>query len=114
YVCYDGQGNLFKLLAKSINMLVCLNNFGELTYEDGEMLKNNEFKHALIDFIFKNQERIGKDIYINTSYKIKGYTSLSHKEEYNNFKKVQKKIFKENQEEFQKKAKVKMAFKNIS
>ncbi|EOH3344119.1 hypothetical protein ACLWGD_001295 [Campylobacter jejuni] len=63
YVCYDGQGNLFKRLAKSINMLVCLNNFGELTYEDGEMLKNNEFKHALIDFIFKNQERIGKDIY---------------------------------------------------
>ncbi|EDO9151911.1 hypothetical protein [Campylobacter coli] len=114
YVCYDGQGNLFKLLAKSINMLVCLNNFGELTYEDGEMLKNNEFKHALIDFIFKNQERIGKDIYINTSYKIKGYTSLSHEEEYNNFKKVQKKIFNENQEEFQKKAKVKMAFKNIS
>ncbi|EAL8448288.1 hypothetical protein ABHE04_001673, partial [Campylobacter coli] len=55
YVCYDGQGNLFKRLAKSINMLVCLNNFGELTYEDGEMLKNNEFKHALIDFIFKNQ-----------------------------------------------------------
>ncbi|WP_252388271.1 hypothetical protein [Campylobacter jejuni] len=47
YVCYDGQGNLFKRLAKSINMLVCLNNFGELTYEDGEMLKNNEFKHAL-------------------------------------------------------------------
>ncbi|EPQ9689217.1 hypothetical protein ACUYUT_000255 [Campylobacter coli] len=114
YVCYDGQGNLFKLLAKSINMLVCLNNFGELTYEDGEMLKNNEFKHALIDFIFKNQERIGKDIYINTSYKIKGYISLSHEEEHNNFKKVQKKIFKENQEEFQKKAKVKMAFKNIS
>ncbi|EAI1004849.1 hypothetical protein E1I29_08465 [Campylobacter coli] len=114
YVCYDGQGNLFKLLAKSINMLVCLNNFGELTYEDGEMLKNNEFKHALIDFIFKNQECIGKDIYINTSYKIKGYTSLSHEEEHNNFKKVQKKIFKENQEEFQKKAKVKMAFKNIS
>ncbi|HEO8760676.1 hypothetical protein QR522_05560 [Campylobacter jejuni] len=114
YVCYDGQGNLFKQLAKSINMLVCLNNFGELTYEDGEMLKNNEFKHALIDFIFKNQERIGKDIYINTSYKIKGYTSLSHEEEYNNFKKVQKKFFKENQEEFQKKVKVKMAFKNIS
>ncbi|EHM4705705.1 hypothetical protein KGK42_001013 [Campylobacter coli] len=114
YVCYDGQGNLFKLLAKSINMLVCLNNFGELTYEDGEMLKNNEFKHALIDFIFKNQERIGKDICINTSYKIKGYTSLSREEEYNNFKKVQKKIFKENQEEFQKKVKVKMAFKNIS
>ncbi|EOX0004680.1 hypothetical protein ACO22G_000305 [Campylobacter coli] len=114
YVCYDGQGNLFKRLAKSINMLVCLNNFGELTYEDGEMLKNNEFKHALIDFIFKNQERIGKDIYINTSYKIKGYTSLSHEEEYNNFKKVQKKFFKENQEEFQKKVKVKMAFKNIS
>lgn len=114
YVCYDGQGNLFKGLAKSINMLVCLNNFGELTYEDGEMLKNNEFKHALIDFIFKNQERIGKDIYINTSYKIKGYTSLSHEEEYNNFKKVQKKFFKENQEEFQKKVKVKMAFKNIS
>ncbi|EAJ3087531.1 hypothetical protein DJ673_06295, partial [Campylobacter jejuni] len=75
---------------------------------------NNEFKHALIDFIFKNQERIGKDIYINTSYKIKGYTSLSHEEEYNNFKKVQKKFFKENQEEFQKKVKVKMAFKNIS
>ncbi|EOI6082962.1 MULTISPECIES: hypothetical protein [Campylobacter] len=95
-------------------MLVCLNNFGELTYEDGEMLKNNEFKHTLIDFIFKNQERIGKDIYINTSYKIKGYTSLSHEEEYNNFKKVQKKFFKENQEEFQKKVKVKMAFKNIS
>ncbi|KAK0031600.1 hypothetical protein QR535_02100 [Campylobacter jejuni] len=114
YVCYDGQGNLFKRLAKSINMLVCLNNFGELTYEDGEMLKNNEFKYALIDFIFKNQERIGKDIYINTSYKIKGYTSLSHEEEYNNFKKVQKKFFKENQEEFQKKVKVKMAFKNIS
>ncbi|EON2581369.1 hypothetical protein ACLK8H_001775 [Campylobacter coli] len=114
YVCYDGQGNLFKRLAKSINMLVCLNNFGELTYEDGEMLKNNEFKHALIDFIFKNQERIGKDICINTSYKIKGYTSLSHEEEYNNFKKVQKKFFKENQEEFQKKVKVKMAFKNIS
>lgn len=114
YVCYDGQGNLFKRLEKSINMLVCLNNFGELTYEDGEMLKNNEFKHALIDFIFKNQERIGKDIYINTSYKIKGYTSLSHEEEYNNFKKVQKKFFKENQEEFQKKVKVKMAFKNIS
>ncbi|HIE9359729.1 hypothetical protein K1X24_03455 [Campylobacter jejuni] len=114
YVYYDGQGNLFKRLAKSINMLVCLNNFGELTYEDGEMLKNNEFKHALIDFIFKNQERIGKDIYINTSYKIKGYTSLSHEEEYNNFKKVQKKFFKENQEEFQKKVKVKMAFKNIS
>ncbi|ECL2716291.1 hypothetical protein FSQ97_01325 [Campylobacter jejuni] len=114
HVCYDGQGNLFKRLAKSINMLVCLNNFGELTYEDGEMLKNNEFKYALIDFIFKNQERIGKDIYINTSYKIKGYTSLSHEEEYNNFKKVQKKFFKENQEEFQKKVKVKMAFKNIS
>ncbi|ECP5911219.1 hypothetical protein FUB23_02895 [Campylobacter jejuni] len=114
YVCYDGQGNPFKRLAESINMLVCLNNFGELTYEDGEMLKNNEFKHALIDFIFKNQERIGKDIYINTSYKIKGYTSLSHEEEYNNFKKVQKKFFKENQEEFQKKVKVKMAFKKIS
>ncbi|RTJ27211.1 hypothetical protein [Campylobacter jejuni] len=114
YVCYDGQGNLFKRLAESINMLVCLNNFGELTYEDGEMLKNNEFKHALIDFIFKNQERIGKDTHINTSYKIKGYRCLSDEEEYSNFKNVQKKIFEENKEEFQKKVKVKMAFKNIS
>ncbi|MFB1638288.1 hypothetical protein ABZN43_05600 [Campylobacter jejuni] len=114
YLCHDGQGNLFKRLAKSINMLVCLNNFGELTYADGEVLKNNEFKHALIDFIFKNQERIGKDTHINTSYKIKGCISLSHEEEYSNFKNVQKKIFKENQEEFQKKVRVKMAFKNIS
>ncbi|EIJ4040978.1 hypothetical protein K9T45_000765 [Campylobacter jejuni] len=114
YLCHDGQGNLCKKLAKSINMLVCLNNFGELTYEDGEALKNNEFKHALIDFIFKNQERIGKNTYINTSYKIKGYKFLSHEEEYSNFKNEQKKIFEENQEEFQKKVKVKMAFKNIS
>ncbi|EMB5530336.1 hypothetical protein U5687_001911 [Campylobacter coli] len=111
YVCYDGQGNLFKLLAKSINMLVCLNNFGELTYEDGEMLKNNEFKHALIDFIFKNQERIGKDIYINTSYKIKGYTSLSHEEEYNNFKKVQKKILRRIKKNFKRKQKSKWLLK---
>ncbi|EAJ1341707.1 hypothetical protein ACS18H_001366 [Campylobacter coli] len=111
YVCYDGQGNLFKRLAKSINMLVCLNNFGELTYEDGEMLKNNEFKHALIDFIFKNQERIGKDIYINTSYKIKGYTSLSHEEEYNNFKKVQKKILRRIKKNFKRKQKSKWLLK---
>ncbi|EIT5421617.1 hypothetical protein L2J61_000719 [Campylobacter coli] len=111
YVCYDGQGNLFKLLAKSINMLVCLNNFGELTYEDGEMLKNNEFKHALIDFIFKNQERIGKDIYINTSYKIKGYTSLSHEEEYNNFKKVQKKNLRRIKKNFKRKQKSKWLLK---
>lgn len=67
------------------------------------MLKNNEFKHALIDFIFKNQERIGKDIYINTSYKIKGYTSLSHEEEYNNFKKVQKKFLRRIKKNFKRK-----------
>lgn len=114
YLCRDGQGKLYKKLAKSINMLVCLNNFGELTYEDGKALENNEFKHALIDFIFKNQERIGKNTYINTSYGIKEYKFLSYEEEYDNFKNKQKKKFEENQEEFKNKTKVKMAFKNIS
>lgn len=48
--------------AKSPDLLVCLNNFGEFVYSDGAKLREFmglEFELALIDFMFKNQYRIG-------------------------------------------------------
>ncbi|MFX3654493.1 hypothetical protein ACD574_02270 [Campylobacter sp. LH-2024] len=115
YYCYDGEGNAYKKSAKSINMLVCINSFGELTYEDGDPLKNNEFKHALIDFIFKNQNRIGVDICANSSYKIiRRYKPLSYEDDYNNFKKKEKKAFEENRKKFEEKIKVNMTYKDVS
>ncbi|MFX3626142.1 hypothetical protein [Campylobacter sp. LH-2024] len=83
--------------------------------KDGDPLKNNEFKHALIDFIFKNQNRIGVDICANSSYKIiRRYKPLSYEDDYNNFKKKEKKAFEENRKKFEEKIKVNMTYKDVS
>lgn len=47
---------------ESIDSLICINAFKQITYKDGDLIANGEFKEALVDFMFKNQDRIGRDL----------------------------------------------------
>ncbi|CAM4034073.1 hypothetical protein [Campylobacter armoricus] len=62
YFAYDGFKNALKLKNSSSDCLICVNNFKELTYHDGALIEDGAFKEALIDFMFKNQHRVGKDL----------------------------------------------------
>lgn len=113
YFAYDSFGKSYEMTNKSIDMLVCLNQFKELTYENGDLIENGVFKEALIDFIFKNQYRIGKDIHLAiTPAKIERVLTLDEKRELE--KAEEKRLFNENKSRFEKILKSKMAFRNIS
>ncbi|EJL4458982.1 hypothetical protein NMJ85_001734, partial [Campylobacter coli] len=58
YFASCGNGKKIKINQKSIDILVCVNAFKQISYKNGEPLENNEFKEALLEFIFKNQDRI--------------------------------------------------------
>lgn len=113
YFAYDSFGKRYKMTNKAIDMLVCLNQFKELTYQNGDLIENGVFKEALIDFIFKNQHRIGKDIHLAIiPAKVERVLSLDEKRALE--KKVETKLFNENKNRFENILKSKMAFRSIS
>ncbi len=113
YFAYDSFGKRYEMTNKAIDMLVCLNSFKELTYQNGDLIENGVFKEALIEFIFKNQHRIGKDIHLAIiPAKVERVLSLDEKRALE--KKVETKLFNENKNRFENILKSKMAFINIS
>ncbi|EDF8549059.1 hypothetical protein GB947_08850, partial [Campylobacter coli] len=76
-------------------------------------LENNEFKEALLEFIFKNQDRIGKNLNIPLSVKkIEKVLSLEEKREIEKIEET--KLFNENKDRFEIFIKSKKALKKIS
>ncbi|WP_348518100.1 hypothetical protein [Campylobacter sp. CCS1377] len=100
YYAYDGFGKAFKMEQACNEMLVSLNQFGEFCYKDGELIENCEFKEALIEYIFKNQHRIGKDLTLSYKPQISLNNSLGYEERYNEFKREQNKLCNENKDKF--------------
>ncbi|EAL9551370.1 hypothetical protein DYV03_07945, partial [Campylobacter coli] len=87
--------------------------FKQISYKNGEPLENNEFKEALLEFIFKNQDRIGKNLNIPLSVKkIEKVLSLEEKREIEKIEET--KLFNENKDRFEIFIKSKKAFKKIS
>ncbi|EAM0518018.1 hypothetical protein D3O46_04185, partial [Campylobacter coli] len=71
------------------------------------------FKEALLEFIFKNQDRIGKNLNIPLSVKkIEKVLSLEEKREIEKIEET--KLFNENKDRFEIFIKSKKAFKKIS
>ncbi|HDZ5094405.1 TPA: hypothetical protein RTH14_001677 [Campylobacter jejuni] len=60
YYAKYGSNKLIIINQKSADMLIKVNQFKELAYANGERIEEEEFKAALIDYMFKNQEKIGK------------------------------------------------------
>ncbi|EHN6916668.1 hypothetical protein KJK76_001507 [Campylobacter jejuni] len=113
YFTYYGSEIKIKINQKSSDMLVFVNSFKQISYKNGEPLENNEFKDALIEFIFKNQDRIGKNLNIPLSVKkIEKVLSLKEKREIEKIE--ERRLFNENKNRFEEILKSKKAFKNIS
>ncbi|EAH7492984.1 hypothetical protein EMO73_05755 [Campylobacter coli] len=113
YFASCGNGKKIKINQKSIDILVCVNAFKQISYKNGEPLENNEFKEALLEFIFKNQDRIGKNLNIPLSVKkIEKVLTLDEMRELE--KAEEKRLFNENKSRFEKILKSKIAFKRIS
>ncbi|EGS8471448.1 hypothetical protein I4T11_001587 [Campylobacter coli] len=113
YFASCGNGKKIKINQKSIDILVCVNAFKQISYKNGEPLENNEFKEALLEFIFKNQDRIGKNLNIPLSVKkIEKVLSLEEKREIEKIE--ESKLFNENKDRFEIFIKSKKAFKKIS
>ncbi|EAI8925008.1 hypothetical protein CRL90_08940, partial [Campylobacter coli] len=49
YFANCGNGKKIKINQKSIDILVCVNAFKQISYKNGEPLENNEFKEALLE-----------------------------------------------------------------
>lgn len=62
YFANYGSNQKIKMNQESIDSLICINAFKQITYKDGDLIANGEFKEALVDFMFKNQDRIGRDL----------------------------------------------------
>ncbi|ECK2570536.1 hypothetical protein FQX21_02470 [Campylobacter jejuni] len=113
YFANYGSNQKIKINQESIDSLICINAFKQITYKDGNLIANGEFKEALVDFMFKNQDRIGRDLNIPLSVKkIEKVLSLEEKREIEKIEET--KLFNENKDRFEIFIKSKKAFKNIS
>ncbi|EAI6416190.1 TPA: hypothetical protein R8Q36_001324 [Campylobacter jejuni] len=113
YFANYGSNQKIKMNQESIDSLICINAFKQITYKDGDLIANGEFKEALVDFMFKNQDRIGRDLeYSLPVREIERVLTLDEMRELE--KAEEKRLFNENKSRFEKILKSKMAFKNIS
>ncbi|ECR3172088.1 hypothetical protein ACMCLI_000554 [Campylobacter jejuni] len=113
YFANYGSNQKIKMNQESIDSLICINSFKQITYKDGDLIANGEFKEALVDFMFKNQDRIGRDLeYSLPVREIEKVLTLDEMRELE--KAEEKRLFNENKSRFEKILKRKMAFKNIS
>ncbi|ALW61660.1 TPA: hypothetical protein KLA71_001096 [Campylobacter jejuni] len=112
YFANYGSNQKIKMNQESIDSLICINAFKQITYKDGDLIANGEFKEALVDFMFKNQDRIGRDLeYSLPVREIERVLTLDEMRELE--KAEEKRLFNENKSRFEKILKSKMAFKNI-
>ncbi|EAL1329636.1 hypothetical protein B6821_06855 [Campylobacter jejuni] len=113
YFANYGSNQKIKMNQESIDSLICINAFKQITYKDGDLIANGEFKEALVDFMFKNQDRIGRDLeYSLPVREIERVLTLDEMRELE--KAEEKRLFNENKSRFEKILKSKMAFKNIN
>ncbi|EAJ4701222.1 hypothetical protein C9K60_04920 [Campylobacter jejuni] len=113
YFANYGSNQKIKMNQESIDSLICINAFKQITYKDGDLIANGEFKEALVDFMFKNQDRIGRDLeYSLPVREIERVLTLDEMRELE--KAEEKRLFNENKSRFEKILKSKIAFKNIS
>ncbi|EBI2459960.1 hypothetical protein FLC18_06400 [Campylobacter jejuni] len=113
YFANYGSNQKIKMNQKSIDSLICINAFKQITYKDGDLIANGEFKEALVDFMFKNQDRIGRDLeYSLPVREIERVLTLDEMRELE--KAEEKRLFNENKSRFEKILKSKIAFKRIS
>lgn len=113
YFANYGSNQKIKMNQESIDSLICINAFKQITYKDGDLIANREFKEALVDFMFKNQDRIGRDLeYSLPVLEIERVLTLDEMRELK--KAEEKRLFNENKSRFEKILKSKIAFKRIS
>ncbi|HEF9228671.1 TPA: hypothetical protein SBW22_000150 [Campylobacter coli] len=113
YFANYGSNQKIKMNQESIDSLICINAFKQITYKDGDLIANGEFKEALVDFMFKNQDRIGRDLeYSLPVREIERVLTLDEMRELE--KAEEKRLFNENKSRFEKNLKSKIAFKRIS
>ncbi|EAH4824265.1 hypothetical protein FKE65_07690 [Campylobacter jejuni] len=113
YFANYGSNQKIKMNQESIDSLICINAFKQITYKDGNLIANGEFKEALVDFMFKNQDRIGRDL--EHSFPVREIERVLTLDEMRELEKAEeKRLFNENKSRFEKILKSKMAFKNIS
>ncbi|EAH8133139.1 hypothetical protein MJ480_001570 [Campylobacter coli] len=113
YFANYGSNQKIKINQESIDSLICINAFKQITYKDGDLIANGEFKEALVDFMFKNQDRIGRDLEHSLPVReIERVLTLDKMRELE--KAEEKRLFNENKSRFEKILKSKMAFKRIS
>ncbi|EOJ1047426.1 hypothetical protein ACM1XP_000777 [Campylobacter coli] len=112
YFANYGSNQKIKMNQESIDSLICINAFKQITYKDGDLIANGEFKEALVDFMFKNQDRIGRDLeYSLPVREIERVLTLDEMRELE--KAEEKRLFNENKSRFEKILKSKIAFKRI-
>ncbi|EDC2909797.1 hypothetical protein IDD31_001539 [Campylobacter coli] len=113
YFANYGSNQKIKINQESIDSLICINTFKQITYKDGDLIANGEFKEALVDFMFKNQDRIGRDLEHSLPVReIERVLTLDKMRELE--KAEEKRLFNENKSRFEKILKSKIAFKRIS
>ncbi|EEU6681852.1 hypothetical protein HEF38_000880 [Campylobacter coli] len=113
YFANYGSNQKIKINQESIDSLICINTFKQITYKDGDLIANGEFKEALVDFMFKNQDRIGRDLEHSLPVReIERVLTLDKMIELE--KAEEKRLFNENKSRFEKILKSKIAFKRIS
>ncbi|EAJ7245596.1 hypothetical protein AUR32_07760 [Campylobacter coli] len=113
YFANYGSNQKIKINQESIDSLICINTFKQITYKDGDLIANGEFKEALVDFMFKNQDRIGRDLQHSLPVReIERVLTLDKMRELE--KAEEKRLFNENKSRFEKILKSKIAFKRIS
>ncbi|EIB1535200.1 hypothetical protein K8D53_000914 [Campylobacter coli] len=113
YFANYGSNQKIKINQESIDSLICINTFKQITYKDGDLIANGEFKEALIDFMFKNQDRIGRDL--EHSLPVREIERVLTLDEMRELEKAEeKRLFNENKSRFEKILKSKIAFKRIS
>ncbi|EGZ8286302.1 hypothetical protein JJK39_000680 [Campylobacter coli] len=113
YFANYGSNQKIKINQESIDSLICINAFKQITYKDGDLIANGEFKEALVDFMFKNQDRIGRDLEHSLPVReIERVLTLDKMRELE--KAEEKRLFNENKSRFEKILKSKIAFKRIS
>ncbi|EAH9090393.1 hypothetical protein EW828_03675 [Campylobacter jejuni] len=113
YFANYGSNQKIKINQESIDSLICINTFKQITYKDGDLIANGEFKEALVDFMFKNQDRIGRDL--EHSLPVREIERVLTLDEMRELEKAEeKRLFNENKSRFEKILKSKIAFKRIS
>ncbi|SUW99750.1 Uncharacterised protein [Campylobacter jejuni subsp. doylei] len=113
YFANHGSTQKIKINQESIDCLICINAFKQIAYKDGDLMTNGEFKEALVDFMFKNQDRIGKNLdYTLPVQKIERVLSLDEKRELEKIEETR--LFNENRNRFEDILKSKIVFKYTS